>query len=517
MEYHQLGGFNASIYSNPRYPLGAKVYEALRQHQHPQDGGMELELVLGVSPYRKLYDGTHSAGWHGTGIKRSGTSHILLTKGERDAINRTVGTADNLVRAEFNRQKFEDEKEREKAWHALDLLRWKTTRWTAEDFESVSPIILRDLGELEAKLEALRPGGRQSAQWDNSSANKMYRDGLAAGVARGQLENSRVLYRVLQNRISYTKYDLRDISWRSSIRIFSFCYTLWSSDVRALSERRASPMILDIGWCEALTPTLEGDMKDPRHIVIKEHRHLNLKNPSQNEDKQTTQTTQTTHDVNNQFTYTYDSIANGISRKQRYEYGETEICEMRVARERIQAAFGKYAQPAAHPVLLLVHDAETAMAVLKSLAVDVSLWEFGIKNLLRLLDNPPQNTPPRPPQRAGTSRARSQSPTPRPRLPREPEARRRYAPMYVVDLKSLFVAVLKTQTYSESVPAICRRLALFQPKGWCAGNDCWMLVEVFRRMAAGGAIDEQRKEWPEPVKAAWNEEDESDDGGSDDD
>lgn len=58
---------------------------------------------------------------------------------------------------------------------------------------------------------------------------------------------------------------------------------------------------------------------------------------------------------------------------------------MQVARERIQAVLGKYAQPAAHPVLLLVHDAETAMAVLKSLAIDVSLWEFGLKNLLRLL------------------------------------------------------------------------------------------------------------------------------------
>lgn len=54
--------------------------------------------------------------------------------------------------------------------------------------------------------------------------------------------------------------------------------------------------------------------------------------------------------------------------------------------------------------------------------------------------------------------------------------------MYVVDLKSLFIAVLETQTYSESVPAICSRLALFQPNGWCAGNECWW-VHILYYMA----------------------------------
>lgn len=42
-------------------------------------------------------------------------------------------------------------------------------------------------------------------------------------------------------------------------------------------------------------------------------------------------------------------------------------------------------------------------------------------------------------------------------------------------------------------------------------------MDVFRGMAAGGAIDEQKKEWPEPVQAVVNEEEVSDDGGSDDD
>jgi hypothetical protein len=45
--------------------------------------------------------------------------------------------------------------------------------------------------------------------------------------------------------------------------------------------------------------------------------------------------------------------------------------------------------------------------------------------------------------------------------------------VYVVDVKSMFKAVFGTEDHSESVSAIAERLELFQPQGWCAGNECW--------------------------------------------
>ncbi|KAJ6470818.1 hypothetical protein C8R47DRAFT_1200384 [Mycena vitilis] len=77
---------------------------------------------------------------------------------------------------------------------------------------------------------------------------------------------------------------------------------------------------------------------------------------------------------------------------------------------------------------------------------------------------------------------------------------RRYAPIYVVDVKALFTALLGIQPAGESVPEICKHLELYKPTGWCAGNECWMLVDVFRRMAAGRNIDEQGLDWPQPVR-----------------
>ena len=73
---------------------------------------------------------------------------------------------------------------------------------------------------------------------------------------------------------------------------------------------------------------------------------------------------------------------------QRYEYGDTEIRTTREASERIQAVFGRYAQPGPHTVFLLVHNVESAMAVLTFLGVDVSKWEFNLKSFLRTVIYP---------------------------------------------------------------------------------------------------------------------------------
>ncbi|KAJ7900411.1 hypothetical protein B0H13DRAFT_2275356 [Mycena leptocephala] len=443
MKYYQLGGFNASVYSHPQYPLAEKVYEALRQQQHPYDGGMNLELVLGIKP--------------------SGTSHVLLIKDERDAIRRESSKVENSARVEFHRTEFKNDDEQQTAWDALQrtFLRWKEISFTPADFESVSPIAFLNIQELSLKAESLKPA-RQAAQ-DTSPANKAYADEKSHAVNRGQFENCRVLYRVLQNNIHRTKCDLGDTAWSSSIRVFSFCYNTWSADNRSMANRRNHPKILDIGWCEAQTPTLGGENQMPKHIAIKENQHL--RNPGKND---------------------------------RYEYGETEICSVQVAAQRIQAVFGRYTSASSHPALILVHDVETAIIVFQNFGVDVSQWDYQLKNLLRV---PGSSTDSASSQVPARRRSRSASPVRGERPRRDSPPPRRYAPMYVADIKALFIALLGKSEAAESVPRICKRLDLFRPDGWCAGNESWMLVDVFRRMAAGSEIDEQCRDWPEAVQS----------------
>ncbi|KAJ6479399.1 hypothetical protein C8R47DRAFT_1136689 [Mycena vitilis] len=253
---------------------------------------------------------------------------------------------------------------------------------------------------------------------------------------------------------------LGDTSWTSSIRVFSLCFNTWTSDTRPLQDCKRQPRLLDIGWCEAPAPSLEGEHKMPRHIVIQENQQL---------------------------------INRG--KKDRYEYGETEICGMQGAAQRVQAVFGKYAQPTPHPAILLVHDVEAALTVLSNMRVDVSHWDLKLGDLLRSPNSPNPLSQP-----SVNTRARSASPGRGDRPSRESTTPRRYAPMYVVDLKTLFTALLGTQPAGESVPEICKRLGLYNPTGWCAGNECWMLVHVFRKMAAGRNIDEQGLDWPQLVR-----------------
>ncbi|KAJ6593339.1 hypothetical protein B0H19DRAFT_1246126 [Mycena capillaripes] len=461
MEYYQLGGFNAAIYSSYGRDLGRKVYEPLRRYLRSREESVELVL----------------------GIKRCGTSHILLTEGQKRELSR------------------------------LREIQCRELRSPAGDFESLSPIVFRDVRELDAKLDSLQPKPRSNR--DTSSLNKAYTDGGNHGVGLGQFENIRVFYKVLQNQIiDKRKLDLGDTSWTRSIRVFSFCYNLWMLDARSPEDRKRSPRILDLGWCEASTPTLEeSEMKMSQHVVFSNNQLL------------------TNPDKKRKLADTKDDAP---AQRARYEYsdlGETQICDAQAAAEKVRDCFRNFAQSTRNPIVLLVHnkgdpkDVLTpagAIDVLTSMGVDMSQWDFGLKSLLREV-----RTPPRPPPRqaANDPRRLRRSASPgsydRSRRRESPPPPRQYAPVYVVDVKSMYSTVFGTANQSESVPTIAERLGLFQPKGWCAGNECWMLVEIFRQMAKRGAIDEQKKEWPDfrVQAAAANPEidDESDYGGSDSD
>ncbi|KAJ6470817.1 hypothetical protein C8R47DRAFT_1054685 [Mycena vitilis] len=275
----------------------------------------------------------------------------------------------------------------------VPLSEWQGVCFAPADLESLSTISFADMDELLAKLQSLNPPGRKAAV-DNSPANKAFQD-AALGIGRGQFENSRLFYQVLQSTMPIPDRKLcalGDSSWTSSIRVFTLCYNTWTSDTRPLQERKSHPRLLDIGWCEAPVPSLEGENKMPRHIVIQENQLL------------------TNH-----------------GKKDRYEYGETEICGMQVAAQRVQAVFGKYAQPTPHPAILLVHNVETALTVLSNIGVDLSHWDLQLRNLLRSPDSADPASS-RGLQHPVNARARSASPGRGDHPSREPTTSRRAKP-----------------------------------------------------------------------------------------
>ncbi|KAJ7736883.1 hypothetical protein B0H16DRAFT_1572962 [Mycena metata] len=484
MEYYQLGGFQPAIFARP--PLAEKVYQPLQRLQN--SNGADIELILG--------------------IKRSGTSHLLLTADETHRL-------------------FQERN--------LDL-RWsKSPPTPAREFESLSPIVFHDVSELSAKLAELQPKNERDRN-DTSRLNKGYAGGNQ-GAMRAQFENSRVFYRLLRNELGKAeRFSCEQRPWPGSIRVVSFCYNLWLLDSRPLDDRRRFPRILDLAWCEAQNEfgdggekrPLEGNMKTSEHIVFANNQRLTNPGRPRWNDRKTPP----------------------ASERQRYEYddkGATQICDPQAAAEKVCAYFGTVTQPAPGPLVLLVHDKTNALAVLTSLGVDVSRWDSELKNLIRVQQTADPRRNSRDPRRAyhdsresgrdarrsyDDSRRRSASPGRYDRSRRRespPPPPRQFAPVYIVDVQSMFRTMLGTHDDSESVPAIIERLRLrdVPPEGFCAGNECWMLVEAFQRMAMGSSIDDQKADWPHiPFVAppttdgnvdnsAVEEEEQSDYGGSD--
>ena len=71
-------------------------------------------------------------------------------------------------------------------------------------------------------------------------------------------------------------YALAPAPWLKGVRIVSFAFNLWGSDMRALPEKEADPRVLDVGWTEFNAPTDEDDLKpaSTTHLLAEEDRFL---------------------------------------------------------------------------------------------------------------------------------------------------------------------------------------------------------------------------------------------------
>ena len=95
------------------------------------------------------------------GIKRHGTSHLLITKEKGEQIAQSL---------------------KEKYPHGSPL--------SARDFESLSPISFHDAEELGKKISSLKPRGAKNRPGDTSQANRGY-DKDRDDFYRGAFEHGR--------------------------------------------------------------------------------------------------------------------------------------------------------------------------------------------------------------------------------------------------------------------------------------------------------------------------------------
>ncbi|KAJ7072839.1 hypothetical protein C8F01DRAFT_1105423 [Mycena amicta] len=392
------------------------------------------------------------------GIKLSGTSHLLV--GEEDM--------------------------RRLCAHGARCNRNSNQAAADSKFESISPIVFKDRTALDKKLEDLaQKRGSGNVSVDLSRANKSYQDPSSTqGIDRGQFENARLLYRLLSNPQIAPTYNVDLMAESPAIPIFCFAFNLWNADTRPKEKRVEEPRVLDLAWGEAPAPGMDADaMKTASHIRFKKQQHLrNARGQKEFPRKD----------------FEWSEM-----------HGPTEILLEDEIKVKIQKFFEPFSRRTQTPAVLLVHNKSAARDILDYLGVDNSHWEWSDSSLKRLLRElePIMPIAQQPRQEPGDLRRRPDDRRPtrdRSRSHVRPNPRALpvfFAPLYVIDVQSLFTTLFKTPTDSDSLPSIMQHTGLYPVadcNGWCAGNELWMLNQVFCAMAEKGGVDDQvPSEWPD--------------------
>ncbi|KZP31614.1 hypothetical protein FIBSPDRAFT_925830 [Athelia psychrophila] len=396
------------------------------------------------------------------------------------------------------------------------------------EFLSLSPISFHDEYDLLKRLKTYAPkaGKKGNAEvGDTSQANKGYMraQGFSApgqplpGVARSAFEHNRVLYALLQHTIDPHRLGLPYFPWAAPsegsasadarLRIVSLAINTWASDKRKLAERLRAPEVLDIGWSERYAP--EGSTV---HIKVKEK----------------------------------EMMGQGY-KPAPFDHGETQFLPQAEIAKRLRELFGSFSSGApAQPVVLLVHGAQVTHAVLQACGVNMDACVVGIRELLLqgplvpihqderifgqqededfkkyrvadtrrsvTLDYGEEDVKYRRPRERSRSRSpKRESRTLSPRRPSPPRrhlnsvpqngSRRLPGNVYIVDVQELYQRLTQTDgSSSRRVSDTARALGITGTNaGWCAGNECRTMFDIWTAMASGPPIDEQRAARLEPA------------------
>ncbi|RDB21809.1 hypothetical protein Hypma_010899 [Hypsizygus marmoreus] len=450
-DYYQLGGFRSPInwfqYDDKNL---AKTIAGDDSPLRPKNGDSKgpVELVLG--------------------IKHTGSSHLLLTESQ----------IDRVVRAHPG------------------LQRPRARPVPATAFESLSPIYFH-AHELEKKLGQLKVKSSGQKSTDNSQSNKQFQSG-EDGIQRGGFELGRLLYQLLHNNVEPGKYGLYAKPLPSSVRICSFVYNTPFKDERPSKDRLTTPILLDCGLAEATIPDLKHKAETSLH-----------------------------------FTFSSQAFLNQGSARLDFVHGASESLASTVISARLQEFFKDYTQPTSQPMILLVHNEEQSLNALENLGVDTSLWarKSGLRKLFyetvkvkgeaspsfpsdtrrsyekepngyEYRNNRPRSRSRSPRRSSGQSSYASRSSSFRDtRSPSRrhledydyaQQRRNTYAPVYIVDIQEQYKKLMQTALGAGSVNKIAEHLGISKDLGWCAGNEAVLIIDVWRSMISGPAIDEQR-------------------------
>ncbi|KAL5511280.1 hypothetical protein ACEPAH_4496 [Sanghuangporus vaninii] len=456
MYFYQVGGLNSHTYHWFRYDTGALaecVFSALsaQTNADADEKKNEIELVLGIMD--------------------TGASYLLVT----DSQMKTIIRFRNLARP------------------------WAPHH--ASHYASLSPITFRSSAELYAKLKTYdqnarkKKSGRAQGQ-DTSPANKMFNQ---YNPARAFFEHQRVLWYATQSPIDINKFGLCELpTWIASTSFVSLTTEIWQKE--SIEKRKKDPTILSLELASVTCIAFERDdyaskISHSIRVKIKEH----------------------------------SFIANGPS----VPRNDTSL-EVVKAAELGRRLNDFFAAIDSKQALLLVYDAEQTLSSLKKLGVDVSQYRTGIGTLL-YGQGPKQEEEKEVPPHSSTwgakpffaeeHRARSRSPKRHSSYPRrfrspssvrntdskpynavkkeeEPEdgdevedgeeADSSPTQVYVIDVLSLFLAVSRFAPGGvKSLHDLVARLEIAKD---CNENESHLLIEAWRSMASGKAIDEQHTE-----------------------
>lgn len=425
------------------------------------------------------------------GIKRSGTSHLLLTESQ--------------------------------TWKVVRSMRQRAPTvppTPSTSFESLSPIEFWDYQELAKKLGTLKPKSHKGRQpVDNSQINKQYDSGGEEGIHRAAFEHGRLLYHVMHGAMDFRNYGLNDASWTKSIRVCSFVFNSYSIDERASEQRLANPMIIDIGLATGDVPDLD-QMERTVHLALHRNRHLQGTR-SAFKHGATEILDDSSIGSRLQAFFKYDihghpiillvhgeEISRNIFRNlgldiSAWQSGLKHLLGFDTPQVKNEASAYRTNDPRRRPSQPeSKNDSRSSHNPSSSFRGDYNQRQYQSRSRSRSPSRPrisneswtsasssrydhPRRSPPRSQDSYGGTRHDQHDHV----GVRRPEA---FAPVYVVDVRQLYRKLMQTDVGAESVVVMSRRLGLTNDQGCCAGNEAVMLIEIWRSMISGSSIDDQR-------------------------
>ncbi|KIK92515.1 hypothetical protein PAXRUDRAFT_13188 [Paxillus rubicundulus Ve08.2h10] len=351
-------------------------------------------------------------------------------------------------------------------------LRTPRSPWRAMDFLSLSPIYFNSHQELSAKFAVYkqRPRNKNRREFeqllDNSQANRGYAKTDSHVVHyRAYFENQRTLYRLMMGDVAPSKIGLMRPSWLDGIRVVSLVFGEWSVDNRRRDDRLKEPRLIEVGWTDAFFPTFFEQLTGSSTV------HLKLK----------------THLTNPQANFKSPHFSEVVEDDEAGLY------------LRLRTLLSHDANKSAAPVVVLVHDEAMARGVLDRAGIDVQSCTSGLTDLFPLS----------PVGSSSKLRRHSRSPQRRTNVPLAcdaPSMKREEdevkvalgiqsadpPAVYVVDVQKLVTALMETEP-GKTVAQSARVLHMQTDTRPCAGDDSLLQLRMWKSMAEGLAIDEQRK------------------------